>query len=171
MMLVTLGIESTLFMKSQNACIKCVLENNNTFLCELGKVMMNHVEEWLKQKQYEAWTRGIPSISNTVTVFPIIEALIRCYLRPNVIQYLLNQIKESVYYIALCSSIKEVENMSINEPSQDEDLEDELDSVSICAKFLLQQLDYSSIIKIWNISRIPKESHQDVAVEDDHFGQ
>ncbi|CAG8811945.1 3090_t:CDS:2 [Cetraspora pellucida] len=52
-MLFTLGIESTSFVESQNACIKCVLENNNTSLCELGKVMMNHVEEWLKQKQYE----------------------------------------------------------------------------------------------------------------------
>ncbi|CAG8764473.1 7382_t:CDS:2, partial [Racocetra persica] len=53
-MLFTLGIESTSFVESQNACIKHVLENNNTSLCELGKVIMNHVEEWLKQKQYEA---------------------------------------------------------------------------------------------------------------------
>ncbi|CAG8834456.1 19431_t:CDS:2, partial [Cetraspora pellucida] len=48
----------------------------------------------------------------------------------------------SIYYIASRSSIQEVENMSINEPSQDEDLENELD-----------------------------KSHQDVAVEGDHFGQ
>ncbi|CAG8460589.1 30184_t:CDS:2 [Racocetra persica] len=172
MMLFTLEIESISFMENQNACIKHVLENNNTSLYELGKVMMNHVEERLKQKQYEAWICSIPSTSNTVTVFPTIEALIRCYLRPNIIQYLLNQIKES-----------------------DKDLKDELDSISICAKFLLQQLDYSSIVEIWNISQItshninhivfclkngayccicllqqkkeliPKESHQDVVVE------
>ncbi|CAG8718142.1 25517_t:CDS:2, partial [Gigaspora rosea] len=72
-MLFTLGIESTSFVESQNACIKCVFENSNTSLCELGK---------------------------------------------------------------------------------HEDIEDEMDSVSICAKFLLQQLDYSSIVEVWNISQV-----------------
>ncbi|RIB29075.1 hypothetical protein C2G38_2306823 [Gigaspora rosea] len=62
--------------------------------------------------------------------------------------------KESVYYIALRSSIEEVKNMSINEPFQHEDIEDKMDSVSICAKFFLQQLDYSSIVEVWNISRV-----------------
>ncbi|RIB04851.1 hypothetical protein C2G38_2221244 [Gigaspora rosea] len=92
-MLFTLGIESTSFVESQNACIKCVFENSNTSLCELGK---------------------------------------------------------------------------------HEDIEDEMDSVSICAKFLLQQLDYSSIVEVWNISQvtwIPKEYCQNVVAEGDHFGQ
>ncbi|CAG8764475.1 7383_t:CDS:2 [Racocetra persica] len=65
--------------------------------------------------------------------------------------------KESVYYIASRSSIKEVKNMSINESSQDEDLKDELDT----------QFNIRLIAFRW----IPKDSHQDVAVEDDHFGQ
>ncbi|CAG8461234.1 14640_t:CDS:2 [Gigaspora rosea] len=169
--LFTLGIESTSFIESQNACIKRILENSNTSLCELGKVVMNQVEEQMKKNHFEDWKRSIPLTANTVIVFPTIEALIRRYLRPNVMQYLINQMKESIYYTATRSSIEEIKSMPINEPFQYEDLEDEFDSVFICAQFLLQQLDEINVVELIAPRWISKEYRQEVATEPDHFGQ
>ncbi|RIB07737.1 hypothetical protein C2G38_2213522 [Gigaspora rosea] len=42
--LFTLGIESTSFVESKNVCIKRVLESSNTSLCDLAKVLLDHVE-------------------------------------------------------------------------------------------------------------------------------
>ncbi|CAG8712028.1 15322_t:CDS:2 [Cetraspora pellucida] len=46
----TLGIQSMSFVKSQNACIKRVLESSNTSLCELGKVLME--QKQMKESLY-----------------------------------------------------------------------------------------------------------------------
>ncbi|CAG8842285.1 6152_t:CDS:2, partial [Racocetra persica] len=96
----TLGIQSTSFVKSQNACIKRVLESSNTSLYELE------------------WKRDTPSSTNVVTIFSTIESLVKCYLRLNVSHFLIEQMKESLYYMASHSTVEEVESLIICESSQ-----------------------------------------------------
>ncbi|RIB10392.1 hypothetical protein C2G38_2043533 [Gigaspora rosea] len=141
----TLGIQSTSFVEGQNACIKRVLENSNTSLCDLGKVLMERSEEEKKRKQFEEWKRGIPSTTTTLTIFPTIESLIKSYLRPNVSRFLIEQMKESLYYNANQSSIKKVESLADDKPAVTEDIEDEPDKVALCAKYLLENLEQSEI--------------------------
>ncbi|CAG8576463.1 16725_t:CDS:2 [Cetraspora pellucida] len=143
--LFTLEIESTSFVESQNACIKRVLESSNMSLCELSKILINQAENRINQKKYENLVRDVPLTTKYITIFPPIEAIVSCYLCQNVAQHIINQMKECVYYTAYCSSIEEVENTLADEPSESESFEDEPDSVLVCAKFLLNQLDKANI--------------------------
>ncbi|CAG8714065.1 35996_t:CDS:1 [Racocetra persica] len=153
--LFTLGIESTSFVESENACIKHLLESSNTSLCDLGKVLMNHVEDKASKKQYEELISiSVPLTMNRVTIFLAIESVVTHYLHLKVAQYIIGQMKKCVYYIACPSNIEEIEHMSTDEPSESERFEDKPDSVLACARFLLHQLHYYSIVEVWKISRI-----------------
>ncbi|CAG8725123.1 23706_t:CDS:2 [Cetraspora pellucida] len=143
--LFTLGIESTSFVESQNACLKHIIESSNTSLYELGKVLINSVEDNIRQKHYKEITKDVPFTVNTITIFPKIESLISRYLRPNIVQFLVGQMKESVFYISFHSNIEEIQNMFMNKPSESDNFENEPDCVFLCAQFLLQQLDCSKI--------------------------
>ncbi|CAG8596150.1 17241_t:CDS:2 [Dentiscutata erythropus] len=144
--LFTLGIESTSFVESENACIKCVLESSNTSLCDLAKVLLDRVESRAIEKQYDMI--NVPLTTNCVTIFPTIEAAVTHYLCPKVTQFTINQMKECVYYTAQHSSIEEIENTPEVEPSESENFEDELDSVLACARLLLHQLHCINIAEI-----------------------
>ncbi|CAG8770586.1 227_t:CDS:1, partial [Ambispora leptoticha] len=146
--LFTLGIESTSFVESQNACIKRVLESTNTSLCELSQILIDQAEDRTNQRQYENLVRGVPLTTNYVTIFSRIEAIITRYLCPNVAQYLIGQMKECVYYIAYHSSIEEVEDEPADEPSESESSDEEPDSILMRAYFLLDQLDKSNIKEV-----------------------
>ncbi|CAG8547072.1 20483_t:CDS:2 [Cetraspora pellucida] len=152
--LFTLGIESTSFVESQNACIKRVLESSNTSLCELGKILIDQAENRINQKKYKNLVRDVPLTTKYITIFPLIEAIVSCYLCQNVAQHIINQMKKCVYYTAYHSSIEEVENTLADEPSESESFEDEPDSVLVCAQFLLNQLDKANIEEVWKISQI-----------------
>ncbi|CAG8539674.1 22044_t:CDS:2, partial [Racocetra persica] len=125
----TLGIQSMSFIKSQNACIKRVLESSNTSLCT-------------------------PSSTNIVTIFPTIESLVKRYLRPNVSHFLIEQMKESLYYMASHSTVEEVKLLIICESSQSKDMKGELDAVNLSAKYLLDRLERNTIEEIWKLSRV-----------------
>ncbi|CAG8534169.1 7715_t:CDS:2, partial [Gigaspora rosea] len=106
------------------------------------------------QTKYQDQIKNISLIVNVATIFPTIEMLVKRYLQPNVTWFLINQMKESIFYTACRTSIKEVKEISTNEPSNSENLEDEYDSVYICARFLLDRLNCANISEIWNVSRI-----------------
>ncbi|CAG8800538.1 33009_t:CDS:2, partial [Racocetra persica] len=74
--LFTLGIESTSFVESQNACLKRIIKSSNTSLYELRKVLIDSGESNIRQKQYEDLVSSIPSNINTITIFPQIELFI-----------------------------------------------------------------------------------------------
>ncbi|CAG8774408.1 4255_t:CDS:2, partial [Racocetra persica] len=153
--LFTLGIESTLFVESKNTCIKYLFESSNMSLCDLGKVLMNHVKDKASEKQYEELISiSVPLTMNHITIFLAIESVVIHYLRLKVAQYIIGQIKKYVYYIAYLSNIEEIEYMSTDELSESKRFEDEPDSVLACAWFLLHQLHYDSIVEVWKISRI-----------------
>ncbi|CAG8554041.1 1715_t:CDS:2, partial [Dentiscutata erythropus] len=59
-----LGIESILFVKSQNVCLKCIIENSNTSFYKLEKVLIDSAKNTIKQKQYEDLTRGVNLINH-----------------------------------------------------------------------------------------------------------
>ncbi|CAG8807363.1 12730_t:CDS:2, partial [Racocetra persica] len=153
-MTLTLGIQSTSFVKSQNACIKQVLENSNTSLYDLGNVLMERSKEEQKRKQFEEWRQSIPSTASVVTVFPLIESLVKRYLRPNVSHFLIEQMKESLYYAASLSTIKKVESLTVYETSQNKDIDVEFDAVYLSAKYLLDHLEQNTIAEIWKVSRV-----------------
>ncbi|CAG8751276.1 13747_t:CDS:2, partial [Racocetra persica] len=156
--LFTLGIESTSFVESQNACLKHIIESSNTSLYELGKVLIDSVEDNIRQKHYEEITRGVPFTVNTITIFTKIESLISRYLHPNVVQFLVGQMKESVFYISFRSNIEEIQNMTMNKPSESDNFKNEPDCVFLCAQFLLQQLDCSNIKEVWKVSRVTRQN-------------
>ncbi|CAG8794952.1 11347_t:CDS:2, partial [Gigaspora rosea] len=126
---------STSFVESQNACIKRVLENSNTSLCKIGKVLMKQAENRVNKRKYEDLIRGVSSTTNNITIFP------KC-----------------VYYAAFRSNIEEVENTPTGEPSGNEFFEDDPDSILVCARFLLDQLDKTNIEEVWKISRITEHN-------------
>ncbi|CAG8630709.1 8650_t:CDS:1 [Cetraspora pellucida] len=150
----TLGIQSTSFVESQNACIKRVLESSNTSLYELGKVLMERNNEEQKRKQFEEWKHGTLSSTIVVTIFPAIESLVKCYLRLNVSHFLIEQMKKSLYYMASHSTVEEVESLIICELSQSKDMDGELDAVNLSAKCLLDRLERNTIEEIWKLSRV-----------------
>ncbi|CAG8820824.1 1077_t:CDS:2, partial [Racocetra persica] len=120
----------------------------------------------------------VPFTVNTITIFPKIKSLISRYLRPNVVQFLVGQMKESVFYISFCSNIEEIQNMPMNKPSESDNFENEPDCVFLCAQFLLQQLDCSNIkeaarfnMQLINMRWIPKIYQNDVITELDYYGQ
>ncbi|CAG8549326.1 5978_t:CDS:2 [Racocetra persica] len=154
MMIFMLGIQSTSFVESQNVCIKRVLKNSNTSLCDLGKVLMERGREEQKRKQFEEWKRNIPSMVNTTTIFSTIKPLVKHYLRPNIVHFLLEQMKESLYYTAHHATIEEIELLISYEPLQNEDIDDEPNAVILCAMYLLEHLEQNSIMEIWKISRV-----------------
>ncbi|RIB23006.1 hypothetical protein C2G38_2172475 [Gigaspora rosea] len=125
--LFTLGIESTSFVESQNAGLKRIIESSNMSLYELGKVLIDSAEDNIKQKQYKDLIRGVSLKVNITTIFPQIELLISYYLHPKVIWFLVDQMKKSVFYLSFRFSIKEIQNMSVNEPSESDNFEDEPD--------------------------------------------
>ncbi|RIB26311.1 hypothetical protein C2G38_2163710 [Gigaspora rosea] len=107
-----------LFVKSQNACLKHLIESSNISLYELGRVLINNINNNTKQKQYEELIR-------------------------------VGQMKESVYYISFHSNIEEIKNMPVSKLSKSDNFENELDSVFLCAQFLLQQLDCTKIEELF----------------------
>ncbi|CAG8641921.1 23301_t:CDS:2 [Racocetra persica] len=86
--------------------------------------------------------------TSIVTVFPAIESLVKQYLGSNVSNFLIEQMKESLYYIASCSTIKEVESLTIYEPSQSKDMDDESDAVNLSAKYFLDHLEQNIVEEI-----------------------
>ncbi|RIB28069.1 hypothetical protein C2G38_2028849 [Gigaspora rosea] len=86
-----------------------------------------------------------PFYNNCSYYFPYNESLIKYYLRPNVSRFLIEQMKESLYYNANQPSIEEVELLADDEPAITEDIEDEPDKVVLCAKYLLENLEQSEI--------------------------
>ncbi|CAG8814538.1 31471_t:CDS:2, partial [Racocetra persica] len=128
-MIFTLGIQTTSFVESQNACIKRVLENSNTSLCDLGKVLMERSKEEQKRKQFEKWKRGVPSMTNATTIFSSIESLVKCYLKPNVAHFLAKQMKESLYYTASYATVEKIKSLTSYESSQSEDIDDKPDAI------------------------------------------
>ncbi|RIB00437.1 hypothetical protein C2G38_2234306 [Gigaspora rosea] len=91
---------------------------------------MERSKEEQNRKQYEEWRQDIPSSASIVTVFPPIESLVNRYLRPNVSHFLVEQMKESLYYTASCSTIEE---------------------------YLLDHLEQNTIDEIWKVSRVTSD--------------
>ncbi|CAG8798004.1 7784_t:CDS:2, partial [Dentiscutata erythropus] len=170
-----LGIETTSFVESQNICIKYIVKSSNTSLCELSKAFMGISKDRIRQQQYKDQIR---LTVNSVMIFSKIEALVRHYLYSNVVLFLVDQMKESIFYTAYCSNINEVENMPENELSNSKNFEDENDSIYIYAYFLLQHLNHANInevarfnMQLINIRWIPHELCEDAAIKGDYFGQ
>ncbi|CAG8781095.1 30814_t:CDS:2, partial [Racocetra persica] len=148
-MIFILGIQITSFVESQNACINRVLENSNTLLCDLD----------------------VPSMTNATTIFLSIESLVKCYLRPNVAYFLVEQIKESLYYTASHAIVEEIESLTSYESSQSEDIDDEPDAIVLYTMYLLEHLEYTSIVEIWKISRVTSQgvNHFIILLSDDSY--
>ncbi|CAG8718804.1 7996_t:CDS:2, partial [Cetraspora pellucida] len=117
-------------------------------------LLIERSSEEQKRKEFEEWKRGIPSMVNTTTIFPTIESLVKCYLRVNVAHFLVEQMKESLYYTASHVIIEEIESLTSYESSQSEDIDDEFDVIILCATYLLKHLERTSIVEIWKISRV-----------------
>ncbi|CAG8653022.1 31755_t:CDS:2, partial [Racocetra persica] len=66
----------------------------------------------------------------------------------------LEQMKESLYYMASHSIVEEVESLIICESSQSKDMDGELDVVNLSAKCLLDCLERNTIEEIWKLSRV-----------------
>ncbi|CAG8731983.1 5052_t:CDS:2, partial [Gigaspora rosea] len=64
---------------------------------------------------------------------------------------------ESVYYISFHSNIEEIKNMPVSKLSKSDNFENELDSVFLCAQFLLQQLDCTKIEEVWKVSKVTRQ--------------
>ncbi|CAG8829575.1 34450_t:CDS:2, partial [Racocetra persica] len=64
------------------------------------------------------------------------------------------QMKESLYYTASHSTIEEVESLTIYEPSQSKDVDDEPDAINLSAKYLLDHLEQNTIKEIRKLSRV-----------------
>ncbi|CAG8644324.1 9070_t:CDS:2 [Cetraspora pellucida] len=101
-----------------------------------------------KKKQFEEWKHSIAFITSIVTIFSTIELLIKQYLKPNVLCFLVEQMKESLYYTSTQSLIKEVKSLANNETTLNEDLKDKLDNVTSCTKYFLKNLNQSAINKL-----------------------
>ncbi|CAG8543433.1 3828_t:CDS:2 [Gigaspora rosea] len=151
----TLGIQSTSFVESQNSCIKRVISNSNISLCDIGKILIERSDKERKHKLIEEWRSNIPNTTSVSTVFPTIESLVKKYLRPNVSRFLIEQMKESVYYVASRTTI-ETESLKVQEPSTSDDFNDEYNSAFMCAKYLLEHLESNTIEEVWNISRVTR---------------
>ncbi|CAG8546934.1 22830_t:CDS:2 [Gigaspora rosea] len=121
------------------------------------KVLMERSKEEQNQKQYKEWKQCIPSTASIVTVFPSIESLVNHYLRPNISHFLVEQMKESLYYTASRSTIEEVESLTVNEPSQSKDIDNEPDAIYLFAKYLLDHLEQNTINEIWKVSRVTSD--------------
>ncbi|CAG8759161.1 6428_t:CDS:2, partial [Racocetra persica] len=106
-----------------------VLENSNTSFCKISKVLIDQAENRVNKKKYEDLVRRVPLATNNVTIFLKIKKNITHYLCPNIVQYLVSQMKECIYYTAFCSNIEEVENTSASELSGNEFFENELDNI------------------------------------------
>ncbi|CAG8741786.1 28159_t:CDS:2, partial [Racocetra persica] len=156
-MIFTLSIQITSFVESQNACIKRVLENSNTSLYDLNKVLIECSKEEQKRKQFEEWKRGVSSMTNATTIFPSIKSLVKYYLRPNIAHFLVEQMKESLYYTASHAIVEEIESLTSYESSQSEDIDDKPDAIVLCAMYLLKCLERTSIVEIWKISRVTSQ--------------
>ncbi|CAG8783668.1 16561_t:CDS:2, partial [Racocetra persica] len=111
---------STSFVESQNACIKCAIESSNISFYELGNILIDNFEDKQKQIKYEAQIKNI-SLTNTVTIFP--------QIKPNVIWFLINQMKESIFYTAYHSNVKEIKGSPVTNPSENENFENESDNL------------------------------------------
>ncbi|CAG8811584.1 8451_t:CDS:2, partial [Cetraspora pellucida] len=118
------------------------------------KVLMERSSEKQKRKKFEEWKRSIPSMVNTTTIFSTIKSLVKCYLRVNVAYFLVEQMKETLYYTASHATIKEIESLTSYESSQSKDIDNEPDAIILCATYLLKHLEQTSIVKIWKISRV-----------------
>ncbi|CAG8655339.1 12942_t:CDS:2 [Dentiscutata erythropus] len=87
----------------------CVLENSNTSLCEISKVLLDQAENRVNKRKYEDLVREVSSTTNNVIIFP-----------------------KSVFIIQhFCSNIEEVENIPTGKPSGNEFFEDEPDSILV----------------------------------------
>ncbi|CAG8655351.1 23498_t:CDS:2, partial [Gigaspora rosea] len=130
--------------KSQNLCIKRVISNSNILLCDISKILIEHSEEERKHKLIEEWRCNIPNTTSVSTIFPIIESLVKKYLRPNISHFLIEQIKE------------------IQKPLASDDFNDEYVSAVICAKYLLEHLENNAIEEVWNVLCVTSQRNNHV---------
>ncbi|CAG8684044.1 21417_t:CDS:2 [Racocetra persica] len=147
--------------KSRNT-VRQGCQYSNTSLYELDKVLMDISEDRVRRQQCKD---PIRLTVNSVTIFSKIKALVKRYLHSNIIQFLINQIKESIFYTAHHSNINEVENMLKNESSESDNFNDEYDSIYMYAYFFLQHLNRA------DINEIPQEFCEDIAIESTYFEQ
>ncbi|RIB30047.1 hypothetical protein C2G38_2286103 [Gigaspora rosea] len=99
-------------------------------------------------------------LENSNTSIYNLESLVKRYMRPNVSCFLIEQMKESLYYTASRSTIKEVEELTFNESSQSKDIGDEPDALqpfadhepadAINKEFVDKVLFYE---KVWGLAR------------------
>ncbi|CAG8534661.1 25020_t:CDS:2 [Cetraspora pellucida] len=90
--------------------------------------------------------RGVPFMTNATTIFSSIESLAKRYLRSNVANFLVEQMKESLYYTASCATVEEIELLTSYEPSQSKDIDNEPDAIVLYIIYLLEHLEETSIM-------------------------
>ncbi|CAG8608010.1 4131_t:CDS:2, partial [Cetraspora pellucida] len=129
-------------------------KSNDDFYVFVTTLNNNHnhdlspkVIQFEKNKQFTEEI-DVSSMTNATTIFPSIESLAKCYLRPNVANFLVKQMKESLYYTASCAIVKEIESLTSYEPSQSEDIDDKPNVIVLCAIYLLEHLE-RILIHIW----------------------
>ncbi|CAG8610929.1 25025_t:CDS:2 [Cetraspora pellucida] len=77
----------------------------------------------------KAKKKGVPSMTNTTTIFLSIESLAKCYLRLNVANFLVEQMKKSLYYTTSCATVEEIESLTSYESSQSKDIDDKSNAI------------------------------------------
>ncbi|CAG8478261.1 11317_t:CDS:2 [Gigaspora rosea] len=135
---------------------------------------MERSKEEQNRKQYEEWRQDIPSSASIVTVFPPIESLVNRYLRPNVSHFLVEQMKESLYYTASCSTIEEVESLTNRIRLTRSGKYQESQAIGlIISSFFLQTVHMKAQFSLTLIEArwILRDKRLDAAKEDSYSGQ
>ncbi|CAG8734454.1 6228_t:CDS:1 [Cetraspora pellucida] len=71
--------------------------------------------------------------------------------------FLVEQMKEGLYYTINQSLVEEVKLLTNYKPIPSEDLEDEPDAIALYAIYLLERLNQDVIKEVWKVSRVTSD--------------
>ncbi|CAG8492808.1 8387_t:CDS:2 [Scutellospora calospora] len=97
------GMITMLYVESMNTCLKRLIYNLNTSLCELATEIHKLLNIQDKENEYKFWKLAIPMVKHQEKVnflFSKVDQYIQWFLTPMMLKIQQDKINQSVYYVA-----------------------------------------------------------------------
>ena len=136
-------------VESVNACIKRMLFNSDTSLCELMSEIHRLLNEQDKKNRYRDWTLAIPSVKNLEQanfLFTKIDKCCQSFFTPVILKLQRNEINQLLYYSA--SLIDQQDIITSNDESYDDKC---AESPGATINQLIEVGGYDNIKEIWAV--------------------
>ncbi|CAG8483123.1 8786_t:CDS:2 [Cetraspora pellucida] len=154
---------ATLRVESVNTCLKRLIYNSNTSLCELATEIYKLLDIQDKENEYKFWKLAIPMVKHQEKVnflFSKVDQCIQQFLTPTMLKIQRDEINQSVYYVANKVAHEDMESLDDND-LQFSSRKYSADDLQAMLKQMIEFVGLDDIEELWtiNVSNSLKSKH------------